>query len=170
MNNSIWLEHPKYPGYLASPEGNIISLRGKSPRVLTMKPNRDGYLTVAISSKSKFVHRLVAEIYAPGKTNDDFRICQVNHKDGNKLNNNASNLEWVTASQNQRHRHDVLRKRCAIGEKSGSAKLTEKQVRSIRKELSTGKRGIMTKLSKEYNISIGNVHAIKIKRSWDFLN
>lgn len=64
---------------------------------------KNGYRTYYISidgeKKRLYAHRMVAETYLPqieGKT-------QVNHKDGNKLNNNIENLEWVNASENALH-------------------------------------------------------------------
>lgn len=50
------------------------------------------------------VHRLVASIFLPNDENKPV----VNHKDGNKSNNNSDNLEWVTVSENTKHGFDVL--------------------------------------------------------------
>lgn len=50
---------------------------------------------------NKYVHRLIAENFIPNPHN----LPMVNHKDGNKWNNNISNLEWVTASENAQHAH-----------------------------------------------------------------
>ena len=56
---------------------------------------------------SILVHRAVAKAFIP---NPQGKPC-VNHKDGNKLNNHVSNLEWVTYSENERHSYDVLGKK-----------------------------------------------------------
>ena len=52
----------------------------------------------------KNVHRIVAIHFIKNPHNKKF----VNHKDGNKMNTSASNLEWCTASENMRHAYDVL--------------------------------------------------------------
>lgn len=60
-----------------------------------------GYAQVSLSLDGKahkvYVHRLVAEAWLTGRNET------VNHKDGNKLNNNVTNLEWVSHSDNLRH-------------------------------------------------------------------
>jgi hypothetical protein len=65
--------------------------------------DRAGYLVATLCKSGKgwsyTVHRLVALAFIPNSLNK----CCVNHKDGNKLNNNVSNLEWVTYSENTRH-------------------------------------------------------------------
>lgn len=72
-------------------------------RILKQAKDKDGYNVVAFYKDGKQkpikIHRLVAKIFLPmvdGKN-------EVNHKDGNKTNNNVSNLEWVTHKENQSH-------------------------------------------------------------------
>jgi len=63
-----------------------------------------GYLQVMIARKKYSVHRLIAEAFCGAHTDDQV----VNHKDGNRQNNVASNLEWITRSENIRHAYRVL--------------------------------------------------------------
>lgn len=75
------------------------------------KRNRIGYASVFLYKncvpKQSDVHRLVAKAFIPNPDNKP----QVNHIDGNKLNNALDNLEWVTASENQKHSAKI-RKLC----------------------------------------------------------
>lgn len=98
--------------YQVSSLGRIKSMArytrgGKShflnTRILAGKVDKYGYRTVKLYSNNGarvfFLHRLVALAFI-----DNLRsLPQVNHKDGNKLNNCALNLEWVTHQQNIQH-------------------------------------------------------------------
>jgi hypothetical protein len=97
--------------YSVSNKGRVWS--SKSNRILNPSKGLGGYEFVKLSQNSKpkqyDVHRLVALAFI--KNDDPFRV-EVNHIDGNKTNNELSNLEWVTRSENVKHAYDTgLRKR-----------------------------------------------------------
>ena len=64
------------------------------------KTNDNGYIRIFIYDKTYLLHRLIAYTFLENSDNKE----QVNHKDGNKLNNNVNNLEWVTNKENQIHK------------------------------------------------------------------
>jgi hypothetical protein len=80
------------------------SKRSVGERIITQHLNPKGYQTVCISINGKHftkpIHRYVAKLFVSGETKEKW---QVNHKDGNKLNNNANNLEWITPRDNIIH-------------------------------------------------------------------
>lgn len=91
--------------YLVDDRGFVISKKGKPLKPST---NHRGYqiINVMINGKRKGlgVHTAVARAFCDGYSPE----LQVNHKDGCKTNNQASNLEWVTALENTRHAIDEL--------------------------------------------------------------
>lgn len=104
MSVETWRDIAGFSGkYQVSNEGRV---RNSDRHILRPFKNRNcKYYRVCLSrpvthvSEKWLVHRLVAESFidCPGSG------YVVNHKDGNKLNNNVSNLEWVTPSENSRH-------------------------------------------------------------------
>ena len=83
----------------------------KNGKILKPVLQKNGYLTVSLNkngkSKTVHIHRLVAETFL---TNPD-KLPEVNHKDGNKLNNCVENLEWCTSKENVQHSLEIgLRK------------------------------------------------------------
>lgn len=100
-----WSEVMGYDGkYLISNNGLLKSFKyTEKGRLLAKNINRLGYSVYTLSNNSKTkthtIHRLVAIAFIPNPDNKDF----VNHKDGNKLNNNVDNLEWCTHSENMIH-------------------------------------------------------------------
>ncbi len=90
--------------YLVSSHGRVFS--SKSGKILTPHVT-SGYYEVCIygkdGRKNRRIHRLVAETFLE---NPKRKRC-VNHKDGNKLNNDLSNLEWVSLKENSEHANNT---------------------------------------------------------------
>lgn len=107
--NEIWKDIYGYEGYYQiSDYGNVKSLL--TNKILIGDENSLGYQRVILYApvrKRFFVHRLVAFHFCDGYSPK----LVVNHKDGNKKNNTANNLEWVTHSENDLHAERIgLRK------------------------------------------------------------
>lgn len=129
----------------------------------------------SISKKNRYVkihldkfyalHKLVATHFL-GKPNDDTLV--INHKDGNRNNNSASNLEWVTQSYNCKHKYEIGLD-CNKGEGNAFSKLTEEQVRKIwgLKDSSLTARQIRDKL--QLNVSIAAVKSVRQGKNWSHI-
>ena len=78
-------------------------------------------------SKSELAHRLVAKSFVPNPE----RKPEVNHKDGNKRNNCAKNLEWVTGAENKKHCREVLGKINRNPDPTAAHEACKKRVRCV---------------------------------------
>tara|TARA_Y100000310_G_C20704371_1_gene833798 strand:+ start:22935 stop:23381 length:447 start_codon:yes stop_codon:yes gene_type:complete len=142
-------------GYFVNELGSIYSSKARngSLRELKGKVRRSGYREVLVTVNGVreylLVHRVVAQAFIENPKNKR----TVNHIDGNKLNNNAANLEWATDSENLKHARDSgLLKTC---------KITMDIAEKIRSE-----KGTLLELSKKYGISKTQVGYIKQGKRW----
>ena len=134
--------------------GEVIN--NHNGHVVKPQPNGKGYLRVHIDGRMQFVHRLVAEKYVPNPENKP----QINHIDGNKLNNSVDNLEWVTNQENRDHavEHGLQPK----GEKCPYAKLTRENVDYIRKHTEMSNK----ELAEKFNMSASHISSIRRNAWW----
>lgn len=151
--------------YLVSNKGNVMSMPRPSARGKVLKPSLStkGYLRICLSRdgviKEATVHRLVAEAFIPNPQGKP----EVNHIDGNKANNDVSNLEWVTKSENELHSFRVLGKKPNAPWKDKprkfARKFNEEQIRAIRAD----ERSRPT-IAKEYGVSKQTIEHIQKRR------
>ena len=174
MNGENWRDIVGYEGlYQVSNLGMIKSLDrivscrwGQNKRLngnlLSMTPDPDGYLSVALSKQGKRktyrVHKLVAQAFIPNPE----KLPSINHKDENKTNNNVKNLEWCTVKYNNNYKdrqQKIAQKRKGVelpkirGKNNGNAKkiicITTGKVFDTNKEA-----------SKFYNANSGSISGV----------
>lgn len=146
-------------GYRVYEDGKIA---GKRVDFLSPADNGRGYLIVSVlvdgKRKTIGVHKLVALAFIPNPDN----LPEVNHKDGNKLNNHHSNLEWTTRGENIRHAFDN-NLRSATGSDNARCKTSEEDVKAICKFLQDGMSAAQIR---DKGFDYGVVRAIKARKNW----
>ena len=101
----VWKDINGYEGlYQVSNKGRVRNTQSILKTFECGSGYREIILTKCHKRTPKLIHRLVAEAFLPNTESKR----EVNHKDGNKHNNDVSNLEWVTPSENQSHSRKVL--------------------------------------------------------------
>ena len=126
--------------------------------------NNSGYKTVCLRfnniKKTLYYHILVINNFIGY---DENKI--VNHKDGNKLNNAISNLEYVTQSENRQHADKLNLVKYRRGSDNGSSTITEEIAINIFKEV-----GTIREISTKYNIKYMHVWKIKNQVIWKHIH
>lgn len=166
--------------YLISNLGNIQSLNRKvfvkrekksfyslkKGKMLKPKLTMDGYYEVTLFDsfgKRKYIrlHIIVLSNFIKKPIGD----LEVNHKDGNKLNNHLENLEWVTKSENQIH---AIKKGLIChqkGDKRWNAKITNEDAKNILKIYKLGEYS-QAELARKYNVSKNIIWRLVNRKCW----
>ena len=127
--------------YYISNFGRVYNKRSGK---ITLSPEGKGkYSRVKINGKKYRVHRLVASIFIPNPDNKPF----VDHIDGDRYNNRADNLRWVTSTENNRHLSETTQ---------NYRKLTEIDLENIRNSEKD-----LRSIALEYNITVPQVKKVK---------
>ena len=170
MDKLLPITHSKYNlkyDYALTEDGRVYSYFSK--RFLSTHLDKYGYEKVRlISTDDKrhaySIHRLMLENFNP---RDDMNFLQVNHIDGNKLNNHINNLEWVTCSENVKHAFNIGLK-TQRGEHNNLSKLTEEQVLEII-DLLLSKKYSGAEIDRMYGLCKDYANSIRRHERWAYL-
>lgn len=143
--------------------GEIYTRKGLSNTL-----GSDGYKRIGSKIKGKYVSYGVHEVIAyVGGLNLLGEGLEVNHINGNKLDNRLVNLEVVTRKENIRHAFRLGLNRGRKFEEHNRTKLSNKDVLEIKEALKEGVTGV--ELSKKFRVSRSTISAIKTNRNWSNL-
>lgn len=175
LNKEVWKSIPGYDGlYEVSNLGRVkrYSKRFKEGYIFRYPPKTiySGYYRIGLLDKNRKIKTwqystLVMITFKPYLGNE---YVEVNHKDGNKLNNNIDNLEWVTPKQNVKHSYDIGIHKPLKGVSNGCAKLTDNNIRDI-KRLYDGKKYTIYDLGRMFGCSGQNIWCILKGKKWSHI-
>lgn len=173
MTDYVLEQIPKFEKYMISECGELLykkSYTDKSGHVrkaqeikvfIGTNGRKKAILTIDGVQKNMSISRLVALTFISNPENK----AEVNHKDGNILNDHKDNLEWNTGLENKKHA--VENGLTAKGERNGKSVLTLEVVRSIKSDLETELYSNII-IAKRNNTSVYNISDIKNKRTWNY--
>lgn len=165
MKKEVWYNTKHWGGLIQiSNKERVRSFKTGKERILSINISDKGYKRVTIREAktqkvlTPLIHRLLAEAVIPNPHN----LPEVNHKDGNKLNNSISNLEWCDKLHNMRHAFKTgLMKQC-IGENKPQSKLNEKAVVDI-----FNSKESCRKLAKKYGVCYSLISGVRRGSVWN---
>jgi len=148
--------------YLISSDGKVF---GKHNIEIKQRLNADGYPVVTLGNKkirrfSQRVHRLVCECFVE----NPFGKPEVNHIDGNKQNNNYTNLEWATRSEQMQHAFKLGLK-TNKGICNGRAKLSELDIPEIKKLKNEGME--IASIARKFGVGWTTISHVLKGESWN---
>ena len=147
--NEVWKDVIGFEGlYRVSDKGNVRSVARKDSigrkcggRMLKPGYDKDGYLRVNLckngKQKTRFIHRLVAGAFVPNPNG----YSEINHRDENKVNNYANNLEWCTREHNVNHGTLIERSAQTRSKKAKATNIETNEVITFNSTVEAGRKG-----------------------------
>lgn len=157
-----WVLVAGWPGYEVSDHGRVRNVA--TGHIFAQNRNSKGYVTVSffqrkpLRPKSFKVHRLVAQAFIPNPGG----LPQINHKDFDRANNHASNLEWVTGKQNVAHSVEAGRQFAHSNPKKVRA-LSGEDVAEIRAALTAGE--FISDIAVRFGVQASTIAKINLNKT-----
>lgn len=167
MEREVWKTVENFPYYKVSSLGRIKSCKFKIEKLLVGGIDKYGYkYNVLCHDGRRKTYKLHVIIMKTFVNNDDPKNkTQINHIDGNKLNNRLDNLEYSTPGDNVRHARRLGLINSPKGEDHSNSKLTDDNVKEILKLLKS-KKYTQKEIANEFNVSRRTVGFIKNNQTW----
>jgi hypothetical protein len=144
------------PKYKICRNGKIFKKESGKWKLLNLKPEDDGYTRIKYQYKNLPYHRVVYRKFN-GKLDP---LKSVNHKDGDRQNNSAKNLELITHAKNQEHKYRVLKNKAQIGFYKINYEIAE-QIRADKKDGKT-----LKELIAKYKLAKSTLSYIVNNKTW----
>jgi hypothetical protein len=148
-----------FPNYLVNDGGWVVGPKKKLKGSIVRR-----YLRVTLYRNKKHYHKTIHRLVAEHFLNNPKQYPCVNHRNANKLDNRAVNLEWCTWKMNSQHAAKLKLFKPTYGEKHYTSKLTEIDVRTIRKLLIQGVTSV--EVARRYNVYQSTISDIKNRVTW----
>lgn len=163
--DEIWVPIRAYEHrYEVSNMGDVRSNYFGEFKLLKPRTVKGGYKRVALYANRRVidfsVHRLVANAFIPNPKG----LPQINHIDGNKLNNLSSNLEWCDARHNQLHAVALGLITHQIGESHHMSPFKNEDIFAIREAHKNGES--QRSIADRYGVCQPSIHAIVVRKTW----
>lgn len=154
--------------YIVSTDGKIYSTknngRGKYHKEISQRENADGYMMVTCGKnnhrRTERVHRIIAKAFIENPSG----YLEVDHIDGNRKNNNVSNLRWISGFDNKSNIPFEKRSISHRGEKNGRSRLTHNEVIEIRRLHDNG--ATTSDIAKLYGRGWSTIYNIITEQTW----
>ena len=158
---------PGCPDYFITKRGGVWSEKYGDPRPMKLLENADGYLWLSLrlngNNKTCLLHRLLGLTFIENPE----ALPEINHKDLNKLNNDLTNLEWVSHEENIVHARKEYGSAKSKMRKPRRQKLNDEMVREIRDRHAEGES--QGQLSKEFDYPQGTISRIVNNDIWKWV-
>ena len=160
-----WRPVPSFEGhYEVSTSGQVRSVKFGKQKLMRPTLDTDSYRGVCLCKQGTIIRRKVAKLVALAFIPNPENLPVINHKNGNKTDDNVGNLEWCSVKHNTRHAMRLGLLNCR-GEQNPGAKLTAMQVDRIRTLYADGDH-TQRQLGKLFEVSQRAIGRIVNRTHW----